>query len=322
MTYCQVEKSLNTTASDLEKIRQYTTKDFEPDQLFIFNLTLCSNDVDRDYEKFSVEALHQLQKLFVGKTGISDHSMKSADQKARIFDTFVEKQQGKTTIDGEALYCLKAKAYMVRCEENQTFITEIEAGIKKEISVSCSMGSNVCSICGNDRSISRCSHINGKKYDSKLCYGILSDAKDAYEFSFVAVPAQRGAGVTKSFCVKVKGDCDMTEIINTIKSCDCDVTISKSQAHQLCSYIENLEEEAKLGEEYKKSLVKEVTKLCAVGFPEMDTKVFNNVASVMTTGELKAFRDGFKKAASKSIPKPQILPNEKSNKTDYSQFRI
>lgn len=320
MTYCQVEKSLNTTTSDLEKIRQYTTKDFDENELFIFNLTLCSNDVDRDYEKFSIEALHQLQKLFVGKTGISDHSMKSADQKARIFDTFVEKQQGKTTLDGEPLYCLKAKAYMVRNDENQSFITEIEAGIKKEISVSCSMGSNVCSVCGNDRNVSRCSHVNGKVYDSKLCYGILSDARDAYEFSFVAVPAQRGAGVTKSFCVK--GDCDMTEIINTIKSCDCDVTISKSQAHQLCSYIENLEEEAKLGEEYKKSLVKEVTGLCAVGFPEMDAKIFGNVASVMTTAELKAFRDGFKKAASKSIPKPQILPNEKSNKTDYSQFRI
>ena len=139
MIYCQVEKSLKTTNSDLEKIRQYTTKDFDLSELFIFTLTLCSNDIDRDYEKFSKASLYELAELFKGKTGIADHSMKSADQKARIFDTFVEKQDGKKTIDGEDLYCLKAKAYMVRNDENKNFITDIEAGIKKEISVSCSI---------------------------------------------------------------------------------------------------------------------------------------------------------------------------------------
>ena len=36
-------------------------------------------------------------------------------------------------------------------------------------------------------------------YKGKLCYGLLKEPTDAYEFSFVAVPAQRGAGVTKSF---------------------------------------------------------------------------------------------------------------------------
>lgn len=320
MTYCQVEKSLKTTSSDLEKIRQYTTKDFDLSELFIFTLTLCSNDVDRDYEKFSKQSLFELAELFKGKTGILDHSMKSADQKARIFDTYVEKQEGQKTVDGEELYCLKAKAYMVRNDENKTFITDIEAGIKKEISVSCSMGANTCSICGNDRKSGRCNHINGKSYDSKLCYGILSDARDAYEFSFVAVPAQRDAGVTKAF--RIKGDFNMTDILKTIKSCDGDIVLSKSQAKSVASYIDNLEQEAKLGEEYKKSLVKEVTKLCAISFPEMDTNVFNGVAKVMTTDELKSFRDGFNRVVKKNIPKPQIISNNENTKRDYSQFRI
>ena len=37
----------------------------------------------------------------------------------------------------------------------------------------------------------------GETYDGKLCCGVLSNPVDAYEFSFVAVPAQPGAGVTK-----------------------------------------------------------------------------------------------------------------------------
>ena len=34
-------------------------------------------------------------------------------------------------------------------------------------------------------------------YDGKTCHFVLSDPQDAYEWSFVAVPAQRDAGVIK-----------------------------------------------------------------------------------------------------------------------------
>ena len=50
---------------------------------------LCNNDVDRDHEKFTRQALEKLGALFVGKTGIFDHSMKSGDQAARIYATAV-----------------------------------------------------------------------------------------------------------------------------------------------------------------------------------------------------------------------------------------
>ncbi|MBQ8078029.1 MAG: hypothetical protein IJ235_06575 [Eubacterium sp.] len=64
--------------------------------------------------------------MFVGKTGIFDHSMKSADQKARIYETFVEKESGKTTLDGEDLYVLKAKVYMLKNDGNKSQIDYIE----------------------------------------------------------------------------------------------------------------------------------------------------------------------------------------------------
>lgn len=322
MTDGYVEKGYVPEQDDYEKIRQFTRKEFSPEELFVFSLILCSNDIDRDYEKFSVSALNELAALFVGKTGIRDHSMKSSDQTARIFDTWVETVPKKKTADGEALCVLRAKAYMVRSSENESLITEIEAGIKKEVSVSCAMGSYVCSVCGESKKSGKCSHVNGREYSGKLCYSILSDATDAYEWSFVAVPAQREAGVTKSF-VNIKGDFDMTDIKKCLEVGDGNVVLSGAQARELSSYISEKEELASLGEEYKKSLVRELVALCAKAIPQMDLKVFGGVAEVMTVKELLSFKNAFEKQqAHDNMPAPQLAKAQKKTKNSFNEFKI
>ena len=84
---------------------------------------------------------------------------------------------------------------MVRTDKNADLIAEIDAGIKKEVSVSCSASKNICSVCGCDRRITQCEHHKGQDG----CHVILDDITDAYEWSFVAVPAQINAGVTKKY---------------------------------------------------------------------------------------------------------------------------
>ncbi len=317
-----IEKGYTPLQDDFDKIRQFTRKEFTADELYIFSLILCNNDIDRDYEKFSVSALNELAKLFIGKTGIRDHSMKAADQTARIFDTWVEKLPNRKTADGEDFYVLRAKAYMVRSEENKSLITEIEAGIKKEVSVSCSMALSTCSVCGKSRKNSGCSHINGRKYGGKTCFSILSNAADAYEWSFVAVPAQREAGVTKSFNIE-KGDSDMTDIKKCLSTEDEQIVLSNKQAKEICSYIEEREELAALGEEYKKSLIKELVSLCAKTVPQMDLKVFGGVAAVMTTKELLSFKNAFEKQqAVKNMPAPQLSVAQNKPKDNFNEFRI
>lgn len=318
MTEGYIEKSIGAVSDDLEKINKFTRSEFDADSLYIFNVVLCNNDIDRDYEKFSIEALNELKDKFVGKTGIFDHSMKSADQKARIFDTYIEKCEGKKTADNEDFYQLKAKAYMVKSEENLPLITEIEAGIKKEVSISCSVAKSICSICSADKRTTRCEHHSGREYDGRLAYSILSDVKDAYEFSFVAVPAQREAGVTKSFCNFGK-EFNMTDIISTLKSCDTQITLSKAQANSIITKLEALDEEAQLGREYKKSLTKEVINLCSSAMPQLDLKVFSNVAQIMTTKELLEFKKAFSQNKDKD-PTPQIKPENKTY--NVNQFKI
>ncbi len=319
MTQGYIEKNLTAGTDDIEKINQFTRSEIGADSLYIFSVVLCNNDIDRDYEKFSLKTLEQLKDMFVGKTGIFDHSMKASDQKARIFDTYIERTEGRKTADGEALYQLKAKAYMLKSKDNMPLISEIEAGIKKEVSVSCSVERSICSICGKDKRSSGCEHFNGKSYNGALAYTILEDAKDAYEFSFVAVPAQREAGVTKSFDYSKKG-ITMADIIKNLRDCENQIVLSKSQAQSLADKICSLDEEAQLGREYKRTLANEVISLCSRAMPTMDLKVFGNVANVMTTKELLAFKKAFTKAEGGSTAQLQFK-NEKASQ-NVNQFKI
>lgn len=312
-----VEKGF-CSSKDMEKINAYSRRELSEDEVYVFNVRLCDNEIDRDYECFSLSALNELAQLFVGKTGIFDHSMKASEQKSRIFETCVEKQAGEKTSYGDELYILKAKAYMLRNDENKALIEEIDAGIKKEVSVSCSMGKSICSICGKDNRVQRCEHIGGQTYKNKLCFKSLEEAKDAYEFSFVAVPAQKNAGVTKAY--KIEEDLSMDDIIKTIKSCSGSVELSEKQALSLTSYIEDLEEKSKLSEEYRAELSKEVIKLFALKFPEMEKSLINSVVSVMTLKELKGFKSELKK--SKSSPQPQLMKKTENNQKDNSFFKI
>lgn len=318
MTQGIILKSVATN-DDLAKIQQFSRRELLPEEIYVFNVDLCNNDVDRDFEKFSVETLKQMAELFVGKTGIFDHSMKSADQTARIFDAFVEKVNGKKTADGEDFYSLKAKAYMLNNEQNRSLIDSIDAGIKKEVSVSCSVDKAYCSICHTDKKRAACEHRKGKMYGDRLCFNILTDATDAYEFSFVAVPAQREAGVTKSF--SLKEEAEMQDIVKMISQGD-EITLSKSQTNELYSYIEGLKQEAELGEAYKKKLIKQVVDLFKSAFPKMEEALVVSVASVMTSKELLGFCDGMKKSLNESKIKPQLAVKAETKMNDYSDFKI
>ncbi|MDE7120776.1 MAG: hypothetical protein K2O42_01280, partial [Oscillospiraceae bacterium] len=185
--------------TSLEKINQFTRRELQEEEVYQFDVILCNNEIDRDLERFSDQALQQMQKLFIGKTGIFDHNPRSNNQTARIFDTELVTSPDQKTKDGRPLLSLKANAYMIRTDSNSDFIREIDAGIKKEVSVSCSARKQICSVCGADRRESVCNHIPGNYYGEKYCCVILDDIQDAYEWSFVAVPAQVGAGVTKYF---------------------------------------------------------------------------------------------------------------------------
>lgn len=192
-------EKIGITEEVMEKINGYAVGELKSEQVYCFSVLLCDNDVDRDYERFSDEALDRLAVMFRGRTGIFDHDHRSRGQTSRIYDTEVRSYPDRKTMDGRDYRALMGFAYMVRTEDNKSLIAEIEGGIKKEVSVGCSVAKRICSVCGADGAKGGCNHIKGRSYGGKLCYVELDEPMDAYEWSFVAVPAQRAAGVTKVY---------------------------------------------------------------------------------------------------------------------------
>lgn len=293
------------TPEDLECIHRFTRKEVTAEEIYTFPVLLCDNEIDRDFERFTLEALHTLADLFVGKTGIFDHSMESRDQSARIYKAECIEDPVRKTQTGENYTFIRAMAYMPKTEKNNTLISEIDCGIKKEVSVGCAVSEVRCSVCGSDIRTSPCTHRKGEIYDGKQCHHILSTATDAYEWSFVAVPAQRNAGVTKSF-VRIS-DFGNRDILKALSDETSSITLTTDDLAVLRKQLSVLNAEASLGKMYRHSLVQKAMRLGLTALPDMDGEILSGVLSKLGIEELSALTDSFSALARKCIPcTPQL----------------
>ena len=271
------------TAEELALINRFAKKELSAEEVYTFSVKLCDNEVDRDFERFDRAALDRLAELFVGKTGIFDHTWSAGGQTARIYRAEVAEEESRTEAGDRYCWC-RAWAYMLRTEKNAELIAEIEGGIKKEVSVGCSAASSTCSICG--KSMGECEHERGKRYGGRLCYATLSDITDAYEWSFVAVPAQREAGVVKRFG---QGEGSLKAMV---RACG-----SRAQLREL----ERLEEFSALGRSYLAALRGEVKRLMLLSDEALDGAVAESETEKLGERELLELKKAFGARAAKKL---------------------
>ncbi len=315
-----IECSYIPTNEDMELINRHTVKPLEADEVFCFNLTLCDNEIDRDFERFSVEALAALAPMFVGRTGIADHNMKSESQHSRIFTTWLEEDETQKTSTGENYTALKARAYIPLTQKSTELIAQIKSGIKKETSISCSMAESVCSVCHSDTKRGGCKHRKGEVYDGKVCHTVLSKPTDAYEFSFVAVPAQPRAGVTKSY--NAPDGMSAFQIEKEASGCEA-VTLSISSFTKLTDEMRRLEALSKDALAYRKALEMQVTRLGTMAVPELGSSELEQLCKELSTEHLRALEKAFSASASKRFPlAPQLGTITKENFSDNKEFKI
>lgn len=298
---CKTLEGGDLTDAQLEAINRYTRRALARDEVFVFSVVLCDNEIDRDLERFPVAALEKLGELFLGKTGVFDHAAKAENQSARIFETRLEQGEELNSL-GEPYCRLRAWAYMVRCDKNSDLILEIDAGIKKEVSVGCAVDSILCSICGEDQKGGGCSHEKGETYGDTLCHHLLVSPADAYEWSFVAVPAQKNAGVIKRLGGGGEGE----------------ATVAVAKAR-----LQRLEGLARAGERYETELRKSVVRLGLLGQPEMTADTLNSIADKLDIPQLEALEKTFGRAAAKRYPVgPQLAPQTEPEAAGDGEFRI
>ena len=266
-------------AAQLEKINALARGTLKAEDVYVFSVILCDDRPDRDFERFDTAALGALAELFRGKTGVMDHDWSAEKQVARIFDT-------ELVPDGPAT-AIKAWCYTLRSEE--TLVAEIEAGIKKEVSVGCAMGSKHCSICGAP--YGQCEHRKGERYGTETCLAILSDPVDAYEFSFVAVPAQRAAGVRKGYA-----DTDEQRL---------------------------LEKQAQLGREYLAGLRSEITALATQLETGLDEALLCAMTRDLEAAQLKQLKAALQHHYERRYPpRLQLTPHRQTDGGIEPEYRI
>lgn len=293
-----MQKQFQTQAEDgavteeaLAAINRYTQKDLTADEVFVFSAVLCDNEIDRDFERFSIESLHALAPLFEGKTAIQNHSMDAADQSARTFKTEVITDETRKTSLGEAYTCLKAYCYMPRIPKNKSLIAEIAAGIKKEVSVGCAVEKRICSVCGADERTSPCAHRRGKAYNGEVCHYILENPTDAYEWSFVAVPAQKNAGVTK------KRFADADALLKALRNGQTDeLTFSRAELSVLSEKLDALETAAADGAAYRAALLDTAVKGFAKALPALDNRLAEQMCVALDVQALKQLGEALESA--------------------------
>lgn len=286
----EMETKQELAAEELARINQFAKAELTAADVYVFSVRLCDNEVDRDFERFDEAALEKLGELFVGKSGLFDHQWSAEGQTARIYRTEVIREPAVKTQAGDCGCWLKAWAYMLRTEKNQDLIAEIEGGIKKEVSVGCSVARSACSICG--ASGGSCEHVKGQYYGGKLCYFQLEDPTDAYEWSFVAVPAQRRAGVVKHF--------------------------GPEDAH-----LTALRKEAELGRRYLAGLRREVVRLAMLSDDGLDGAMFAKMTRKLEEEELLELRRRYQARVDKRFPmEPQLKERPAAARDDETVFLV
>lgn len=290
------------TDEELAEINAFAKTALKADEVYTFAVKLCDNEVDRDFERFPRKTLEELAELFVGRSGIFDHNWSAQAQTARIYRTELVEEERMTTAGDRYCY-VKGYAYMLRSEKNEALIEEIEGGIKKEVSVGCSVGKSICSVCG--REIALCEHEQGRRYGDTLCYAELTNATDAYEWSFVAVPAQRQAGVIKRFGQDGSGT--LRELVKRHGS--------RAQEREM----ERLERLGALGKSYLQELRHEVVRLMLTAEENLDGALVQTMAEKLDEPELRELKKAYGAKTAKKLGLAPQLTTPDAGRTDEDE---
>ena len=145
----------------------------------------------------------------------------------------------------------------------------------------CAMGRSVCSVCGSE--YGSCGHRKGEYYDGQLCCAILKEPMDAYEFSFVAVPAQMSAGVLKGMGRN-----------RTLKE------LAEEFGAQ--GEYRALYQDAQLGRRYRKELEQEVVRLCLTLDLGAESAVYRGIVKTAGAEDLMKLRSALEKRLGEMLP--------------------
>ena len=164
----------------------------------------------------------------------------------------------------------------------------------------------------------------------------MSEPSDAYEWSFVAVPAQVNAGVIKNYNNKSPNSNIFNFVINSTniseikKSFDISLEnqkaclISQPAIKSLTKYIFDLEKDSLAAKDFILDLKNQVYKLMSVTQPFLSQESINNIIKNLSYQELKSLKSNLSSKSEFLNIKPQLTPLTPNNfdQEENTMFKI
>jgi hypothetical protein len=185
-----------TEAADLAAVNQYALKPQGAEDVAIFQMDLCNDQVDRHFSRFPKEELAKINGMVPGRPLMERHDMRGSLPRGTFFRSGIHEEGGVMSV--------RPEVYVLRTKENEEFIRQIEGGVYRETSIGFVFERPECAVCGKDMRV--CEHIAGRMYEGKQCHYLMRNVVDVIEGSVVGAGSQ-GTGFVAARRVEELGGC-------------------------------------------------------------------------------------------------------------------
>lgn len=168
------------TLDRMESVNRYALRPLQPEDIAVFTLDLCNNQVDRHFSRFPEEELERVNALTPGRPLMERHDMTGSLPRGTFFRSRLHREGEHVSV--------RPEVYVLRSAGNRDFILNIEGGVYRETSIGFSFRRPECSVCGKD--LRTCAHVPGRSYGGKPCHFVMRGVVEVLEGSVVPAGSQ------------------------------------------------------------------------------------------------------------------------------------
>ncbi len=161
-------------------VNRFALRPLRADEVALFTLDLCNNQVDKHYSRFPDEELERINFLTPGRPLMERHDLRGTLPRGTFFRSQLHSERERMSV--------RPEVYVLRAADNRDFILNIEGGVYRETSIGFSFRTPECAVCNKD--LRRCAHIPGRSYGDTVCHFIMRDVIEVLEGSVVSAGSQ------------------------------------------------------------------------------------------------------------------------------------
>ena len=173
--------------ADLAAINRYALKPVERENVAVFTIEVCHDQVDKHFSRFPKEELETIARLVPGRPLMLLHDIRTKMPLGKIFRGWLALNDQHTETE-HYRSSVQADVYVLRTAENASAIENIEGGVWAETSIGFSFRLPECSICNSD--LRSCDHQPGRTYEGRQCHYIMREVLEVIETSLVPSGSQ------------------------------------------------------------------------------------------------------------------------------------